>query len=140
MLHKPPLPKIVKRLYPPPPWTKFREGELSCPSASLSVYLYVCLCSFVTGHYLYCCFDTGWLYLALWCTTMRQFVAYIFDPNATMIFDFKVKFIKFLTCLCVQSVTFFALTLASHIGYRDLSPLANGSRTFIVLYHVDLWP
>ena len=37
---------------------------------------------------------------------MRRCVVYIYDPDTTLNFDLKVKFIGFLTCFCVQPITF----------------------------------
>mgnify|MGYP003692231687 CR=1 FL=1 len=34
---------------------------------------------------------------------------YIHDPDTTLNFDLKVQFIGFLTCFCVQSITFFGI-------------------------------
>ena len=37
---------------------------------------------------------------------MRRCVKYIHDPDTTLTFDLKVKFIGFMTWLCVQASTF----------------------------------
>ena len=41
--------------------------------------------------------------------------AYVHDPDTTLTFDLKVKFIVILICLRVRPIIFFALTLAYHI-------------------------
>ena len=51
--------------------------------------------------------DIGLPYLAHGCITIRRCVAYIHDPDTTLNFDLKVKFIGFLTCFCVRSITIF---------------------------------
>ena len=56
-------------------------------------------------------FDMGLPYLAHGCITMRQCVAYIHDPDTTLNFDLKVKFIGFLTCFRVRPITFFDIGL-----------------------------
>ena len=76
-----------------------------CPSVSLSVGLLVrpsvrqsvCADS-CPAHYFWFWFDTGLPYLAHGCIIMRRFVAHIHDPVTMLTFDFKVKFIGFLTC------------------------------------------
>ena len=52
-------------------------------------------------------FYIGLPFLAHRCITMRRWVAYIHDPDMTLNFDLKVKFIGFLTCFCVRPITFF---------------------------------
>ena len=47
-------------------------------------------------------FDIGLPYLAHGCITMRRCVAYIHDPDTTLNFDLKVKFMGFMTLFCVQ--------------------------------------
>ena len=47
-------------------------------------------------------FDIGLPYLAHGCITMRRCVTYIHDPDTTLNFDLKVKFIGFMTLLYVQ--------------------------------------
>ena len=51
-------------------------------------------------------FDIGLPYLAHGCITMTRCVAYIHDPDTTLNFDLKVKFIGFLTCFRVRPITF----------------------------------
>ena len=51
--------------------------------------------------------DIGLQYLAHGCITVRRCAAYIHDPDTTLNFDLKVKFIEFLTCFCVRPITFF---------------------------------
>ena len=68
-------------------------------------------------------FDIGLPYLAHVGITMRQCVAYIHDPDTTLNFALKVKFIGFLTCIRVRAITFFfGLTLAYHIWHMGVSP------------------
>ena len=45
--------------------------------------------------------------MADWSITMRGCVKYIHDPDTTLNFDLKVKFIGFLTCFRVRPITFF---------------------------------
>ena len=52
-------------------------------------------------------FDIGLPYLVHGCITIRRCVAYIHDPDTTLNFDLKVKFIWFLTCFLVRPITFF---------------------------------
>ena len=52
-------------------------------------------------------FDISLPYLAHGCITMRGCVGYIHDPDTTVNFDLKVKFIGFLTCFRVRPITFF---------------------------------
>ena len=75
---------------------------------------------------------------------MRRCVVYIQDPNTTLIFDLKVKFTEFLTCICVWPVTsvcfdsdlpFFTLTFcraqSHYVWHMSVSPWYDVSRTFI---------
>ena len=52
-------------------------------------------------------FDIVLPYLAHGCITMRRCVTYIHDPDTTLNFYLKVKFIGVLTCFCVRPITFF---------------------------------
>ena len=52
------------------------------------------------------CFNIGLPYLAHGSIIIRGCVGYIHDPNTTLSFDLKVKFIGFLTWLCVQAKDF----------------------------------
>ena len=70
-----------------------------------SVYPSVCVDSYPSRNFLFW-FDIGLPYLAHGCITMRRCVAYIYDPNATLTFDLKVKFIGFMTWLCVKATAF----------------------------------
>ena len=93
-----------------PPRTKFRgvyRNHSVCPSVRLSVRPSVCpsVCLSVrlqirVRPITFLWFDIGLPYLAHGCITIRQCVAYIHDPDLT--FDLKVKFIGFMTLLCVQ--------------------------------------
>ena len=83
-------------------------------------------------------FDIGLPYLAHGCITMRQCVAYIHDPDTTLNFDLKVKFIGFFTCFRVRPITFFWITLAYHIWHKDVSPSDNVSHTFMI--PIQCWP
>ena len=51
-------------------------------------------------------FDIGIPYLAHGSITKRGCVKYIHDPDMTLTFDLKVKFIGFMTWLCVQASPF----------------------------------
>ena len=51
-------------------------------------------------------FNIGIPYLAHGCMTMRECVKYIHDPDTTLTFDLKVKFIGFMTWLCVKASVF----------------------------------
>ena len=42
---------------------------------------------------------------------MRLCVVYIHDPDTTLNFDLKVKFIGFLTCFHVRAITFFFIDI-----------------------------
>ena len=52
-------------------------------------------------------FDSGKPYSEPVSITMKGCVKYIYDPDTTLNFDFKVKFIGFMTWLCVQASAFF---------------------------------
>ena len=63
------------------------------------------------------CFDIGISYLAQASITMRQCVTYIHDPNMTLTFDLKVKFIGFFemaSCLGHSFVSFDSHTYWEH--------------------------
>ena len=68
-------------------------------SDSLSISVVSCLAHNIFN------FEIGILYLPYGCITTRRYVTYIHDPNTKLTFDFKVKYIGFLTCLCVQPTT-----------------------------------
>ena len=51
-------------------------------------------------------FDIGLPYLAHGCITIRRCVAYIHDPDMTLNFAIKFKFISFFTCFRVRPITF----------------------------------
>ena len=70
-------------------------------------------------------FDTDLLYFAYGCISMRGCVAYIHDPNSTLNFDLKVKFIYnyvFVVSLYPSHNLLFALTLAYYIWHMGLTP------------------
>ena len=67
-------------------------------------------------------FDIGLPYLAHGSITMRGCVKYIHGPNTMFTFDLKVKFIGFMTWLCVQALAFLSLDIL-------LLCLAHGSIT-----------
>ena len=52
------------------------------------------------------CFDIGIPFWAHGSITMRTCIAYIYDPVTTLTIDLKVKFIGFMTWLCVQASAF----------------------------------
>ena len=56
-------------------------------------------------------FDIGIPYLAHGSITMRGCVKYIHGPNTMLTFDLKVKFIGFMTWLCVQALAFLSLDI-----------------------------
>ena len=75
------------------------QGGLYKHSVRLSVCPSVCAES-CFGHN-FCWFDIGLSYLAHASITIRRSVVYIHDPDTTLNFDLKVKFLGFLTCfLC----------------------------------------
>ena len=74
------------------------------------------------AHNFFFCFDIGLQYLSHGSITIRRCVMYIHDPDTTLNFDLKVKFIGFLTCLRVRPVTYFWFDI-------DLPYLAHGSIT-----------
>ena len=95
-------------------WTHYTPRERSsmgfiwitlslCLSVRLSVHIRVWTITFLW-------FDIRLSYLAHGCITIRRCVAYIHDPDTTLNFDLKVKFIGFLTFFCVRSMTIFYLT------------------------------
>ena len=67
-------------------------------------------------------FDIDLPYLAHGCITIRRCVVYIHDPDTTLNFDLKVKFIGFLTCFRVWPITFFLFDMAFHIWHIGVSP------------------
>ena len=56
-------------------------------------------------------FDIGIPYLAHWFITMRGCVKYVHDPDTTLTFEVKVKFIGFMTRLCVQTSVFLSFDI-----------------------------
>ena len=85
-------------------------------------------------------FDIGIPYLAHGSITKRGCVKYIHDPDMTLTFDLKVKFIGFMTWLCL-GLTFFVLwhshTLLCMWVYHHGTMCHIQSWT---LYDLDLWP
>ena len=57
------------------------------------------------------CFDIDIPYLAHGSITMRGCVKYIHDPNMTLTFDLKVKFIGFMTWFCVQASAYLSFDI-----------------------------
>ena len=67
--------------------------------------------------------DIGLPYLACNCITMIRCVAYIHDPDTTLNFDLKVKFIGFFLHVFIPDLLLLlALSLAYHIWHMGLSP------------------
>ena len=89
-----------------PPWTKCK-GYIG---TTLSVRLSVCCPSVCQSVCADSCpahnFFFG-LTLAYHIWHIGVSVAYIHDPDTTLNFDLKVKFIGFLTCFCVRPITIF---------------------------------
>ena len=56
-------------------------------------------------------FEIGIPYFAHGSITMRGFVKYIHDPDMTLNFDLKVKFIGYMTWLCVQASAFLSFDI-----------------------------
>ena len=100
--------KLMKFLYfqfLSPPWTKFRgvyRNHSVCPS--------VCADSCPAHNFFW--FDIGLPYLAHGCNTIRRCVTYIHDPDTTLNFDLKVKFIGFLTCFHVRPTIYFWIDIS----------------------------
>ena len=66
----------------------------------------------------YFCFDIVLPYLAHGCITIGRCVAYIHDPDTTLNFDLKVKFI----CLCVRAITFSWFDIGlPHLAHRSIT-------------------
>ena len=90
------------------PWTKFRgvyRNHSVCLSVCLSVQIRVRPITFLW-------FDIGLPYLAYGCMTIRGCVTYIHDPDTTLNFDVKVKFIGFLTCCPVWPIIYFWIDIS----------------------------
>ena len=112
-----------------PPWTKFR-GYVEI---TLSVRRSVRLSASVS-------FDIGIPYLAHRSITMRGCVKYIHDPDTTLNFDLKIKFLGFMTWLCVQASVFFFYLWHSHTLLGTwVYHHGTMSRTFMN-HDLDLWP
>ena len=82
------------------------------------------------------CFD----YLAHGSITMKGCVAYIYDPDTTLTFEMKVKFVRFMTWLCVRVTGFFSLDSHTLFG---IWVHHHGTMCCIhswPLYDLDLWP
>ena len=56
-------------------------------------------------------FDIGIPYLAHGSITIRECIKYIHDPDMTLTFDLNVKFIGFMTWLCVQASVFLSFDI-----------------------------
>ena len=116
-----------------PPMNKVKgvyRNHSVCPSVFLSVCADLCL-----AHNFFW-FDICLPYLAHGCITLRWCVAYIHDPNTTLIFDFKVKFTGVLTCFHVQPIWHW-LTIFSTCVYhhKTMCSIHSWSR-----FDIDLWP
>ena len=72
---------------------------------------------------------------------MGRYVTYIHDPNTMLTFDLKVKYIGFLTCLCIQPTTSVCFDIGpSYLTHRSLSPWDNVLHTFMILTPHWPWP
>ena len=80
------------------------------------------------------CFDIGILYLAHWSITMRGCVKYFNDPDTTLTFDLKVKFIEFMTWPCVQASSFFSFEIVILCLARECITMVR-----CVAYIYELW-
>ena len=97
-------------------------------------FFYMFSCSADNYHF---SFDIGLPNFSHACIPMRECVAYTHDPDSTLTFDLKVKFIG----LRVRPVTSVCLTFAFIIWHMGLSPSEDVSRIFMICwYDVDLWP
>ena len=76
-------------------------------------------------------FDISLPYLAHRCITMRRCVKYIHNPDTTLNFDLKVKFIGFLTCFRVRPITSFLID----IGLPYLAHWCIIIRRFVAYIH-----
>ena len=83
-------------------------------------------------------FDIGLPYLAHVSVTMRRCIAYIPDPDTTLTFDLKVKFIGFMTWLFVQASPFLSSGIVILCYSVGVSPWFNVSHT--VMNSVWPWP
>ena len=87
-----------------PPWTKFRGYIEITLSVRLSVQIRLRPITFFL--------DWHWLTIfGTWVSPKRRCVAYIHDPDTTLSFDLNVKFIGFLTCFRVRSITFLKIDI-----------------------------
>ena len=78
-----------------------------------------------------CWFDFGLPYLAHGSTTMRGCVKYIHDPDTTLTFDLKVKFIGFMTWLCVQASAFLSFDIVILCLARKCITMVRCVHTFM---------
>ena len=62
---------------------------------------------------------------------MRGCVAYIHDPDRTLTFDLKVKFIGFMTWFYVRDTTFLSIDIGILFLHMSVSPWYNVSIIFI---------
>ena len=88
------------------------------------------------------CFDIGILYLAHGSIIMRGCVKYINDPDTTLTFDLKVKFIEFMTWPCVQASSFLSFNIVILCLARKCM-YYHGTMCRIHLWTLndsDLWP
>ena len=73
------------------------------------IYRVFLVCSYLTWTSV--CFDIGLPYLAHESNTMRECVVYVHDPDNILTFDLKVKFIGFMTWLCVRATAFLSFDI-----------------------------
>ena len=79
------------------------------------------------------CFDIGIPTLTHVFITTRGCVAFIHDPDMTLIFDLKVKFIGFITWLCVRAIAFLSIDIVILCFARECITMVQ-----CVLYIHDL--
>ena len=84
------------------------------------------------------CFDTDVPNLANRSITLREWVARVHNPDVSLTFDLKVKFIGLMTWLCVRATVLCPSTYSYYVWHVSVSPWYDVSRTFIT--SVWLWP
>ena len=88
-------------------------------------------------------FDIGIPYLTHGPITMRGCVKYIHDPDRTLTFDLKIKFIGLMTWLCVQVSVSFPLTKYDYHTLFGMWVYHHGTMCRVhswTLYELDRWP
>ena len=79
-------------------------------------------------------------YFAHGCIPMRRCVTHNHDPDMTLTFGLKVKFIGFLTCFLVRPITFFWFNIGlPYLARRCIIIRLCGVHSWSQ-YNVDLWP